>query len=604
MLTRDRGRQLAAILVANAVNYSMLMDADEEGTHQKLKIDLEQVIEPLIGRHRGQVVKRTGDGMLAIFSSVVEAVDCAAKIQTLLPSEDPAPRPLLNYRIGINLGDIIVEEGDVYGNDVNIAARLEALAPPGGITLSGPAYWYVKNRTSVRFEELGFLRLKNIAEPIQVYRAVKPGTDGSKGEGAGGRTGSAHSMRARIWSEGRAHHPEIVILPFDNLSSDPEQDYFCEGLTNDLTTDLSRFSNLFVLAANTAFAYKGQHPSHERIRRELAAEYMVQGSVQRLGGQVRINAELIETHAGRTLWASRFSSPMEDLFSLQDTVCSKIVVALHSKVSDAELWKASRSETDNVNAYDAMLKGLHQAGEFLSTSETRQTLDSAQLWFRRAIELDPSYGRPHGWLAYVYVLQWKHGWSDSGLLPVAEEMARKAVALDPSDHDTHWALASVSSNLGKFDQALVEYERALEINGNDADLHAEMADLLSYTGKHREAIGQIKFAMRINPHFPEWYRWTLGWCYYHIGEYAEAVAELGKLVSFSDDALLILAASHARLASGGESDIHLSLARGFIARFKERRPAWTLSDQRKVTYFLNPEDRSHWIEGLRLAGLE
>jgi TolB-like protein/class 3 adenylate cyclase/Tfp pilus assembly protein PilF len=600
LLTSDKGRRLAAILVADAVNYSLLMDADEEGTHRKLKVDLERVIEPLIGTHRGEVVKRTGDGMLAIFSSVVEAVDCAARIQGLVPRNGAEASPLLTYRIGINLGDIIVEEGDVFGNDVNIAARLEALSPPGGITLSGPAYWYVKSRTPLKFEELGFLRLKNIAEPIQVYRSVKDGAATADGGGL---------MRAgppRTWSEGRTHHPEIVILPFGNLSSDPEQDYLCEGLTTDLTTDLARFSNLFVIAANTAFSYKGQHPSHERIRRELAAEYMVQGSVQRLGPQVRINAELIETRNGRTLWAERFNVPLQELFEVQDTVCRKIVVALHSKVSDAELLKVSRSaETENVNAYDALLKGLHKAGEFLGASETRQTLEEAKRWFRRAVEIDPSYGRPHGWLAYLQVLEWKHGWSPAASLPAAEELARKAVALDPGDHDTHWALASVYSNLGKFDQALAEYERALEINGNDANLNAEMADLLSYMGKHREAIGQIKFAMRINPRFPEWYRWTLGWCYYHIAEYGEAVAELGRLISLSDDALLILAASHARLAAAeGQGGAHAALARSFMNRFKERRPGWTLADQETVTYYLDPQDRAHWLEGLRLSGLE
>jgi adenylate cyclase len=603
LLTRDRGRQLAAILVADAVDYSLLMDADEEGTHQKLKVDLDKLIEPLIGQHRGEIVKRTGDGMLAIFSSVVEAVDCAAKIQGLLPRNGSAA-PLLTYRIGINLGDIIVEEGDVFGNDVNIAARLEALSPPGGITLSGPAYWYVKSRTAIRFEELGFLRLKNIAEPIQVYRSITADPGGPQ-ISADDRFVPARPGAARSWTEGRSHHPEIVILPFVNLSSDPEQDYFCEGLTNDLTTDLSRFSSLFVIAANTAFSYKGQHPSHERIRRELAAEYMVQGSVQRLGSQVRINAELIETRNGRTLWAERFNVPLQELFEVQDTVCRKIVVALHSNVSDAELRKASRSETDSVNAYDALLKGLHLIAAFLSTDETCETLDRARRWFQRAIGIDPSYGRPHGWLAYLQVLEWKHGWTGAASLPAAEELARKAVALDPSDHDTHWALASVYSNCGKFDQALAEYERALEINGNDANLHAEMADLLSYMGKHREAIGQIKFAMRINPRFPEWYRWTLGWCYYHINEYAEAVAELGRLINPSDDALLILAASHARLAAAeGPGGCHAALAESFMSRFKHRRPDWTLADQQKVTHFLNAQDRAHWVEGLRLAGLE
>jgi TolB-like protein/class 3 adenylate cyclase len=608
LLPRNRERRLAAILAADAVDYSMLMDADEEGTHEILKSDLAQVIEPVIAEHHGRIVKKTGDGVLAIFPSVVEAVDCAGKIQGCFPHVcEPARVPQLVYRIGINLGDIIIEEDDIYGNDVNVAVRLEGLAPPGGFTVSGLAYWNVKSRTVLKFEELGFLRLKNIAEPIQVYQAIKPGSGSAqrKGSQADRPAGNRGRLVAqRTWSEGRSHQPEIVVLPFANLGSAPEQEYFCDGLTNDLTTDLSRFSNLFVIAANTAFSYKGQHPSHERVRRELAVEYMVEGSVQRFGNQLRINVQLIDTRTGRHLWADRFPAEMDDLFAVQDSVCRKIIMALVSRLSDAELSKASRKETDDVNAYDAFLKGLHYINEFLGTSETLETLEVARQWFMRAIDLDPGYGRPHGWLAYLIVLHWKHGWSDSNLLPAAEELARKAVALDPADHDTHWALASVYSNLGKFDQALVEYQRALEINGNDANLHAEMADLLSYTGKHHEAIGQIKFAMRVNPHYPEWYRWTLGWCYYFISEYAEAVAELGKLVSPSDDALLILAASHARLAAYGDKPPgHAQQAREYMGRFKARRPRWTLVDQQGVTKLRNPADLTHWLHGLQLAGL-
>jgi TolB-like protein len=407
-----------------------------------------------------------------------------------------------------------------------------------------------------------------------------------------------------VWSENRRHQPEIVVLPFDNLSSDPAQEYFCDGLTNDLTTDLSRFSNLFVISANTAMSYKGQHPTHERVRRELGVEYMVEGSVQRVPKQLRINVQLIETGAGHHLWAERYNVADDDLYVVQDDVCRKIVMALISKLSDAELARATSKELGSASAYDAFLKGLHEMSAFLSTSETRQTLQHARQWFERSIKLDPSYGRPYGWLAYHWVLHWQHGWSGKASLPKAEELARKAVVLDPHDHDTHWALASCYSNLGKFDQALEQYTRALEINGNDANLHAEMADLLSYVGKHSEAIGQIKFAMRINPHFPEWYRWTLGWCYYFIGQYEEAIAELGKLINPSDDVLLILAASHARLAaSDQDAAAHAERARDYIARFKKRRPRWTIENQKEVTRHRNTTDADHWLEGLRLAGL-
>ena len=394
------------------------------------------------------------------------------------------------------------------------------------------------------------------------------------------------------------------MLPFENLSGDPAQEYFCDGLTNDLTTDLSRFSNLFVIAANTAFSYKGKHPTHEALLHELAVEYMVEGSVQRAANQLRINAQLVDTRSGHHLWAERYSVVGEDLFVVQDDVCRKIVMALISKLSDAELSRTTDKELGSISSYDAFLKGLHAITAFLSTSETRQTLQHARQCFERAMELDPGYGRPYGWLAYCWILNWKHGWCARSSLPKAEALARKAVALDPDDHDTHWALGSCYSNLGKFERALEQYERALEINGNDANLHAEMADLLSYVGKHREAIGQIKFAMRVNPHFPEWYRWTLGWCYYFINEYEEAIAELEKLLNPSDDALLILAASHARLAmSGRDAEYNSGRAHNYISQFKKRRPRWTLADQKEVTHYRDPGDAAHWLDGLQLAGL-
>jgi len=598
---RVQERRLAAILVADVVSYSKLMMADEQGTHNKYKSDLKNVIEPLIRGHNGRLVKKTGDGVLAIFPSVVEAVSCAGEMQGCIQAEETAPAPELTYRVGINVGDIIVEDDDVYGSDVNIAVRLEALSPPGGLALSGPAYWNVKGRTPVRFEELGFLRLKNIPEPIEVYQSIKPGAGASgKKPSSSSLTGVSTDAPQRTWAEGRTHQPEIMVLPFDNLSSDAQQAYFCDGLTADLTTDLSRFSNLFVLSANTAFSYKGQHPSHERLRRELAVEYLVEGSVERLDNQLRINVQLIETSAGHHLWAERVSVGIDDLFEVRDNVCRRIVMTLVTKLSDAELSRATRKETDNINAYDAFLKGLHHINAFLGSSETRQTLDLAQSWFERATKLDQSYGRPLGWLAYALILNWKHGWIDESVLPEAEELAKRAVGLDPGDHDTHWALASVYSNVGKFDQALLEYERALEINGNDANLHAEMADLMSFAGKHHEAIGQIRFAMRINPNFPEWYRWALGWCFYFIGQYEEAIAEIRRIVAPTDEALLILAACHARLANGNHSDA----AHHVMAMFKARRPNWTLELQEKVTRLRRPEDLSNLLDGLRLAGLE
>ena len=311
LLARIQERQLAAIFVADAVSYSSLM-GDRRGGHPwQIQIRPHQrhrAADQAPSRAHRQKNRRRRPGDLP---SVVEAVGCGSRMQGCHPAEDETAagwRPELHYRVGINLGDIIIEDDDVYGNDVNVAVRIEALSPPGGLALSGLAYWNVKGRTPLQFEELGFLRLKNIAEPIQVYQAANPEPVRSSARRLRRsiRTLARATAQQRTWSEDRSHQPEIVVLPFENLSSDPEQEYFCDGLTNDLTTDLSRFSNLFVIAANTAFSYKGQHPSHDRIRRELAVDYMVEGSVQRSGSQIRINAQLIDTRTGRHLWADRY----------------------------------------------------------------------------------------------------------------------------------------------------------------------------------------------------------------------------------------------------------------------------------------------------------
>jgi len=612
-------RRLAAILFADAVGYSALMGSDEEGTYERFRADISNIAQPKVGLHDGTIVKKTGDGFLAIFPSVAAAVTCADEMRHALhsPEHDEAYDDPLSYRIGINMGDIIVDEDDVYGDAVNIAARLEGLADPGGIVLSGAAYWSVRNKTELPFEKLGFLTLKNVAEPIEVYRvaglphvrgaksklpAVKPKADASTGEESDGPV--------RLWSEGEEHHPSIIVLPFENLSKDGTQDYFCDGITSDLTLDLARFSNLFVISFNSAFAYRNERPSSEILRRELGVEYILEGSVQCLGDQVRVNTQLIETEHKRALWSNRVQGNMADLFEIQDQVVQRTTASLASKLNWIEHERAARIETGMSNAYDMFLRGLHYIHRFLGNDEARDTLDFAAECFDKAIELDQTLARAWGWRAYTLVQKWLYGWEDQTVLEEARRMATTAVQLGPDDHDTHWALASVLSNSGRYDKAMVEYEKALAINRNDADLHAEMAELLCNMGKPREAIGQVKFAMELNPHFPDWYRSILGWVFYFAREYEEAIQEIGKMVSPSDDEFLILAVSHARLAQvleededGRGADRHRERARFNIDRFLRKRPDWTVERQRGLSLFLTGDDLDHWLDGLRLAGL-
>ena len=616
-------------MVADAVGYSTLMSRDEERTHDQFRNDLDSVIRPKIQTYQGEVIKTTGDGVLALFPTVAQAVNCAGEVQdNLCPEHGPDPAgEHLTYRVGVNLGDILIERGDVYGNDVNVAVRLEALAEPCGIILSGSAYWSIKDKTELQFEEMGFLSLKNIPEPIEVYRVIRDPQ--APKTGIGTEAGSEASITMdqelpwleaeaeetpakfkKVWTEGGQSLPSLIVLPFDNLSQDPEQEYFCDGLTNDMTTDLAKFANLFVISANTALSLKGQHPTPDIVRKRFGVDYMVEGSVQRFGNHIRINAQLIETESGHHVWADRLQREFDDLFTLQEQVIRSIIAPLASRLGIVERERAARKQTDDTSAYEAFLKGLYYMNRFFGIDETKSTLASGRSWLKRALELDPNYARAWGWLAYAQVQGWRHGWEPESTLEMARKMAKKAVRLNPMDHDTHWALGSVLSHLGQHQQALVEYQKALEINRNDADIFAEMAEMLVHSGEHHRAINQLKFAMQINPHFPDWYSSILGWAYYFLHDFDEAIAEIGNIISPSDDEFLILAASLARKAEAEEAagasdraEANQAKAETYIQSFLKRRPDWTLAKHEKITPLQKASDLSHYIQGLRVAGL-
>ncbi|MGF7163239.1 TolB-like protein/class 3 adenylate cyclase/Tfp pilus assembly protein PilF [Rhodoligotrophos appendicifer] len=614
MRAEGEARRLAAILVADAVGYSALMMRDEQATLDAYKLDLSEKFEPWIGRYRGRIVKKTGDGVLAIFDSVLSAVQCAEKIQGDGGSTDTSAsvHQGLTYRIGINLGDIIVDDDDVYGNDVNIAARLESLAQPGGIALSGQAYWSVKSAFKGRFEELGFLSLKNISDPIQVFRLKREG-EPSQVSALGVPSSTPRSVSPgalpQIWADDREHRPVIIVLPFENQTPDGEHEYFCDGVTTDLTLDLARFASLVVISSNTAFSFKGQRPPPDRIYSLLGASYMVQGNIQRSGSRIRINAQLIDTKTGYHLCTERLDSDISDLFEIQDEVARKITSCLASRVGMLEVERAVRKDPRDVSSYDMFLKGLYCVARFLGSS-SRSLLEEASSWFNAALERDPSYARPWGWQAYVKVLSWQHGWISGDCLKEAELMARRATQLDPADHDTHWALGSVLFNSGRFAEAHKQYQAALNLNGNDADLHAEMGEMLSCMGRHHDAIAQVRYAMRLNPNFREWYRWVLGWSFYFIREYEEALDELSRIIDPADEVLLIRAACHAHQSAIAKRDGARARAaesqkdaRRLIEEFLERRPGWTTEKQLLVTRLALPDDVEHWSRGLTLAGL-
>jgi adenylate cyclase len=502
-------RKLVAILAADVVGYSRLMNEDEAGTLATLRSRQKTLIDPRVAEHGGRVVKLMGDGVLAEFASIVHAVECAVELQRGIAASNaklPADRRM-RLRIGVNLGDVMVEDGDIYGDGVNIATRLEQLAEPGGICISAGAYEQVKHRLRLDWRDMGELKVKNIADPMRVFQ-VDPMAGEDRPDDAEEDDGD-RADQAR---------PSIVVLPFDNLGNDEEQDVLCDGLTSDITTDLSKFSSIFVIASNTAFTYKKRPTRVEEVARALNVRYVLEGSVQQMGERIRINAQLIDAVGGHHLWAQRYDRETSDLFALQDEMLRRIVTALAVRLTAVEHERASRKHPASVNAYEAYLRGMH-----LYTTRSAEELATSRAWFERAVALDPHYARAWGALAYALVQEWLNGWRDDSALELAEGYAHKSVALDPNDYMPHSFLAFCCLNARYFDIAITEYERAYELNPNDADLLADMSEALVYVGRHGEALERIERAVALNPHTPDWYRWDVAWARSFLKDYEKAL---------------------------------------------------------------------------------
>jgi adenylate cyclase len=576
-------RRLAAILAADVAGYSRLMQADEAGTHAAFKGHLKELFEPEIARHEGRVVKTTGDGLLAEFVSTVEALACALEVQRAMLARNagtPENRQL-HFRIGINLGEIIVEEHDVFGDGVNVAARLESLAEPSGICLSGDVYRYVRGKIDVRFEDLGDQALKNMPEPVRVFRVVPP----------------ADRVRAAppdVVEAGRGlpMAPWIAVLPLDNLSGEADQGYFSDGITNDLINDLSRFPELSVIASHTAFAYKGKAIKIETVARELGVRYVVEGSVQRAGGMVRINVQLVDGGTGRHLWGERYKRDLQDLFAVQDEIAHGIVATVASQVAVYERERSLRKPAESLEAYDYYLRG--QAIWYDWTSESNRR---AHGYFRQAIKLDPAFARAYGGMSYILIQQAIGGWAPDpeAALAEARAFARQAVALAPTDFEAYECLGLASLYGRDFGRCIACYEKAFELNPNSADLLADMADALAHVGRTQEAVAMIAQAKRLNPIHPDWYEWVLGIAAYHDGRYEEALAALTRISNMATYMRRDLAATYVRLG-------RLEEARAVARQILAERPSYRLSAE-AIEPFKDPEVLRAFVADLRRAGL-
>jgi len=553
-------RKLTAILSADVKGYSRLMGEDEEATIRTLTT-YREVMAILIAQHRGRVVDSPGDNLLAEFASAVDAVRGAVEMQQDLQGKNAElpPERRMEFRIGINVGDVVVEGERLYGDGVNIAARLEALAEGGGICIAGTVYDQVENKLSLGYEYVGEQLVKNIAKPVRVYRvrleaevpAMAPGKD--KGD-----------LASPTPALSLPDKPSILVLPFINMSNDPEQEYFSDGITEDITTDLSKISSLFVISRNSAFTYKGKAVKAQDISREMGVRYILEGSVRKAGERIRITAQLIDATTDHHLWSERYDRSLQDLFALQDEIVQQIVTTLKLQLTLQEQGYSVRKHTDNLEAYDAFLRGTEQFFR-----RTKEATTQARQMFEKALALDPQYAQAYAWLGWTYWIEWIWRWSaDPQSLERALALAQKATALDDSLPIAHSLLSGIYALQQQYEQAIAEGERAIALDPNNAQSYEGQAQALNWAGRPEEALRAVEQAMRLNPRYPPAYYFHLGWAYSLTGRYAEAVATLKETISHSPTHLgahVTLALSYMRQWASQQSADVQTLAQALAA---------------------------------------
>jgi len=495
-------RRLAAVMAADVVGYSRMMEQDEATTLAALKDRRRRVLTPLLAVHQGRIVKLMGDGFLAEFRSAVNAVECAIAFQQGLEAANDgvADDSRIIMRVGISLGDVVVEGSDLYGDGVNIAARLEQLAEPGGILVSGSVHDFVRNRPEIAFEDAGLQQLKNISMPVHSWHI---------------RSTSRRKPAEPNVSSGK---PTIAVLPLTNMSGDPAQAYFSDGITEDIITELSRFRSLRVIARNSSFQYRDKSVDIRRAGQELGAQYVVEGSVRTIGARVRITVQLIDAVTGNHLWSERYDRDLQDLFAVQDEVTRTIVATITGRVESVEIEGATRRRTENPTAYDVLLRGV----ELLRGSERADNIAAREL-FERAIALDPRFALAHAYLSMSLLVEHRYDGAPDEIKERALKEGLSAVRLDPCESRCHQFLAQAYRFHGDFDLALMHFQRALALNPNDATGLALMGSVLGVSGRPDEGAELIRQAMALNPFHPTWYWGQLAIALYAARRYEEAL---------------------------------------------------------------------------------
>ncbi|MDH4204920.1 MAG: tetratricopeptide repeat protein [Desulfobacteraceae bacterium] len=632
MDTEEFRRKLAAILSADVQGYSLLMRNDEEATIRTLTT-YRKAMTHLIQQYRGRLVDATGDNLLAEFVSIVDAVNCAVEIQRELSernaelSEDRKMR----FRIGINLGDVVEEGERIYGDGVNIAARMEGLAEGGGICISGTVYDAIENKIGLEYEYLGEQEVKNIPKPIRAYRVLSyPGAAAHrviKAKKAVSKTWRNVVVAAAavlivvaavaIWNFylGPAppvevasvkkmmfplpDKPSIAVLPFDNLSGDPSQDYFSDGITESIITALSNVSNLFVIARNSTFTYKGKPVKIQQVAEELGVRYVLEGSVQRSVDRVRITAQLNDALKGHHLWAEQYDRKFGEIFALQDDITDRVAMALEVKLTEGEQARIRRGKTDNPEAYEYFLRGLEIGRRF-----TKEDNVQARKLFEKAVELDPNYA--HAWqeIGRMHYRDARFGWTDTPdqSLALAEQLAQKTLAINDSDAFAYGTLSLVYMARRQHEKAIAYGEKALALAPNFADVQAAIALPFLYSGRPEEAIVLVKKAMRLSPYYPAWYLPVLGHAYRLTGQYKEAIDALEswrvRANSRSELPYVMLAFTYVEAGRGEEAQVAVS-------EILKRKPKASIEGYAKSKFFAyrDPVEIKRALDSLRKAGL-
>ena len=574
-------RRLAAILAADVAGYSRLMGQDEAGTLARIKALRGELIDPQIAAHKGRIVKTTGDGLLVEFASVIDAARCAIAWQKAMAERGGPAGSNIEWRIGINLGDVIIDDGDIFGDGVNIAARLEGLAKPGGICISARVHEDAAGKVDATFEDIGEPELKNIDRSVRVYRV---------------RLGAGAQMPSAATAPALPDKPSIAVLPFQNMSGDPEQDYFCDGMVEDIITGLSRIKWLLVIARNSSFVYKAKSVDVKQVGRELDVRYVLEGSVRKAGNRVRITAQLVEAQSGAHLWAERYDRPMDDIFALQDEMTLSVVGAIAPSLRAAEIERVKRNRPDSLHAYDLVLRALPlvEAG---NPHEAAQAIPLLE----RAISVSSGYALAHGLLAEAHHLKYQFGARGEEDRAAAVANARTVLAIGADDADAlSYAAFVIAQDAHDLATAIDTFDRAIALSPSLAHAHSQLAVVLVHLGKAQEAIEHAEQTIRLSPYgLAALHGYSAICCAYFLLERYPEAATAGRRYAQGRPRFGL---AHFRLAvclgrMGQEQEANDSLARGFacdpdfsIRSFSRRLP-------------MSPEVAAKWTAALRALGL-